>query len=78
MRYTNMKAALATCEDDIRPPGAANTGGNPFARMRAVFSETKPWAEQNSARLYYVVTLRQYDPVRTRLNRLQKKKNIWY
>jgi len=28
MRYTNMKAALATCKDDILPSGAANIGGS--------------------------------------------------
>jgi hypothetical protein len=27
LRCTNMKAALAACEDDIFPPGAANIGG---------------------------------------------------
>jgi len=28
MRHTNVKAMLATCKDDIFPPGAAKTGGS--------------------------------------------------
>jgi hypothetical protein len=47
-----MKAALATCKDDIFPPGAANwwiRARSSFAGMRAVLSEPTPRVEQNPA-----------------------------
>jgi hypothetical protein len=48
-----MKAALATCKDDIFPPGAANNwwirARSSFAGMRAVLSEPTPRVKQNPA-----------------------------
>ena len=53
MWFTNMKAALATCKDDIFPPGAANNwwirARSSYAGMRAVLSEPTPRVEQNPA-----------------------------
>jgi len=46
------------------------TGRSPFARMRTVLSKTKPWGEQNRARLCNAVKVRQNAPVCTWPNRL--------
>jgi hypothetical protein len=52
MWLTNMKATLATCKDDIFPPGAANnwwiTASSPFARMLAVLFAPTSRVEQNA------------------------------
>jgi len=58
-----MKAALATFKDYIFPTRSSEhwwiTARSPFARMRAVLSESKPQGEQNPMRLCDAVTMRQ-------------------
>ena len=59
-----MKAALAAYKDDIFPPEAADNGGSQCTAHSpecslTVLSESKPWGEQNPAKLWYAVMLQQ-------------------
>jgi len=59
MWCTNMKAALSACEDDIFPPGAANTGGSQRTALSPEWAPSFPKLNLRASRtsLSYVTLL---------------------